>query len=155
MTASALSAPVTRRTSRFAESSIGSVIVTRSTNGSRPAGPLVDAPLALGELRRAGEERGHVRVRAEAEQLQVELDALERLVVLERRGSGSSSPRIRCTSGGRSRLSSSVRWASRKFERSSSGGTQRSSPHQTAARLQSGSSAAALLVGLADASGRR
>ena len=68
-------------------------------------------------------------------------------------GSGSSSPRMRCTSGALEG-SSSVRWASRKFERSSSGGTQRSSPHQTArapVRLERRRP----LVRLAEASGRR
>src|SRR6476620_6714389 len=39
-TASAFSAPVTRKTIRRAERSSGSVMVTRSTKGSSPAGPL-------------------------------------------------------------------------------------------------------------------
>ena len=42
-------------------------------------------PLALGELGRAREERGHVAVGAEAEQEQVERDALELALVLRRR----------------------------------------------------------------------
>ena len=73
-----------------------------------------------------------------------ELHALELAVVLGRGRSPPSSPRMRCTSAGCCSIRSrSVFLTSRKFERSSSGGTQRSSPHQSFARAQSGSSAAA------------
>ena len=65
-------APVTRKTMRLADWIVGSVSVTRSTNGSRPAGPQVDAAVRDLELRRAGEERRHVAVAAEPEQHEVE-----------------------------------------------------------------------------------
>ena len=79
--------------------------------------PRAERRAAVGdvELRRAGEERGHVAVRAEAEEEQVELDACERIVELGRRfGRLGFSPRMRWTApGGVRSLSSNVaraRW---------------------------------------------
>ena len=83
-------------------------------------------------------------VRAEAEQQEVERDAGQRRVELVGGFGRRRFPRIRwIAAGAEPSESSSVSLASRKFERSSSGGTQRSSPHQSVTRLQSGSSSAA------------
>ena len=61
---------------------VGIVIVTRSTNGSRPAGPLVARRSSTASWGEPGKEGGEMAVRAQAEQQQIELDALERLVEL-------------------------------------------------------------------------
>ena len=123
----------------------GSVSVIRSTNGSWPAWTPTTSRSVTSSVGEVREERGDVAVGAEPEQHEVErpTPASSRSYSLARLRRG----RARRRSGGRRRSassrSSSAAFAIPKFERASSGGTQRSSPHQSSTRLQSGSSSAA------------
>ena len=100
-TASAFSSPVTRKTICLAERIVGSVIVTRSTKGSSPAGPLA-ARSILDE--RAAASRGRARrcdrpARARAASGRARRRRAPRRARARASG-GGSSPRIRWISRG-------------------------------------------------------
>ena len=138
--ASALPAPVTRNTTSRAALSAGRVSVTRGTQWLQPGnGHRRRQPVRDREGRLAGEERRRVRVGPQAEQRPDRERRRRRDARAAARRSrppprrrrahrAPAPPRARCSRGTRVSRVRSTRWW---FERSSSAGTQRSSPNHS------------------------